>query len=134
MNKKILFALWGGLYILCAGLGFIPNPAGAGRAAMIAAAVIFFLPGAFLLYLGKKSGDRKTLKLICALSAASLALTLVLLVVNFLSVGAVEAVGDLLYGLLIIVSSPMVCSQYWAVSMFGWACFLMVSISGLKKK
>ena len=25
MSKKLLFALWGGLFILCAGLGFIPG-------------------------------------------------------------------------------------------------------------
>ena len=31
MKKKSLFALWGGLFLLCAGLGFIPEPAGAVR-------------------------------------------------------------------------------------------------------
>ena len=28
MTKRTLFALWGGLFLLCAGLGFLPEPEG----------------------------------------------------------------------------------------------------------
>jgi hypothetical protein len=73
------------------------------------------------------------LRCIRNISAASLILTLLLLVANFASVGASVAVGDFLYGLLVVVSAPMVCSQFWVVSLFLWACLLMVSISFLKK-
>ena len=32
-----------------------------------------------------------------------------------------------MFGVLIVVSSSMVCSGYWALSLFLWACLLMVS-------
>ena len=67
------------------------------------------------------------------LSVASLALTLVLLVVNFLSVGASKAAGDVLYVLLIILSAPMVCGQVWVLSLFLWACLLMVCLKYRKE-
>jgi hypothetical protein len=134
MNKKVLFALWGGLFILCGGLGFIPEPAGFWRGLMTALSVIFFLPGGALLYRGKKEGDRKLVTVIRNLSAASLGLTLVALVANFLCFAAPNAVGDGLYAVLVIVSSPMVCSGYWLLSLFLWACLLVVSLDTLKMK
>ena len=39
----------------------------------------------------------------------------------------------LLFAVLIVVSSPMVCSGYWALSLFLWACLLIVSHSLLRK-
>ena len=39
----------------------------------------------------------------------------------------------IVFGVLIVVSSPMVCSGYWALSLFLWACLLMVSHSLVKK-
>ena len=44
MNKKILFILWGALFVLCAGLGFIPEPQGAVKGLMTGLSVLFFLP------------------------------------------------------------------------------------------
>ena len=129
MNKKTLFALWGVLFILCAGLGFIPEPQGALKAVMTAAAVLFFLPPAWLLY----RGDRETVLLIRNLSALSLGLTLAALIANFFTAFASEAVGQILYHILIIVSSPMICSGHWALSLFLWACLMIVSIRQLKR-
>ena len=48
MKKKSLFALWGGLFLLCAGLGFIPEPAGAVRWVLTGGSILFFLPPAML--------------------------------------------------------------------------------------
>ena len=134
MKNKVLYALWGGLFILCAALGFIPNPQGMARNFLTVLAVVFFVPPGILLYRAARGKDRDTLKLIRNLSAASLAVTLVVLVLNFLSVATTEAVGDFFYGLLVILSSPMVCSGIWVLSMFLWACLLMASLSALKKK
>ena len=134
MSKKALFALWGVLFILCAGLGFIPEPAGFGRGLLTVLAIVFFIPGIMLLYRAKRQKDRETVTLIRNLSAASLGLTLLMLVANFLSLGVGEAVGDALYAVLVIVSSPMVCSGYWLLSLFLWACLLVVSLEILKKK
>lgn len=132
-NKKLFFA-WGGLYLLCAGLGFIPEPAGLGKAVMVLLSALFFLPGGWLLYRSVKNQDTKTLKLIRNLSLAWLAAALVLLVANLLSALAPDWLGNVLHGLLVIISSPMVCSQYWVAVMFAWACLLMVSLQNLQKK
>ena len=133
MTKRTLFALWGGLFILCGGLGFIPEPAGAVRWLLTALSLVFFLPPALLLYRAGKEGDTHTRKLIRNLSGLSLLLTLVLLVLNFLTAMGSELLGTVLYYILVLVSSPMVCSGYWVLSLFGWACLLMACISRGKK-
>ena len=129
MNKKNLYYIWAGLFILTALLGFITEPNGLLKALMVMAAVGFFVPPALLL----KQGDVQDIKLVRNLSLASLITTTVLLVLNVMSVLAHEAVGTGLYALMVLLSAPMVCSQYWAVSMFLWACLLMVSLKLLKK-
>ena len=133
MKKNTLFALWGGLFALCAGLGFIPEPKGFLRVLLTVFAVAAFIPPAVLMKRAVSEKDRRTLSLLRNLSALSLGLTAVLLVGNFLSVFASEAVGDVLYWVLVIVSSPMVCSGYWALSLFLWACLMIAGMSKLKK-
>lgn len=133
MNNKKLYTLWGVLFILCALLGFIPEPEGLIKALLVLLSVIFFVPGSILLYYAAKSADRQQISLIRGISLVSLGATLVLLVLNFLSASASEAAGDFLYGLLVVVSAPMICSQYWIVSLFLWACLLMTCQSLLKK-
>ena len=134
MNQKFLFTLWGGLFIVCAAMGFIPAPAGVGRILLTLLSIAFFVPPALALYQAIQAGDQPVLRLIRNLSALSLCLTLVLLVLNFLSALRSETLGDILYNILTIVSSPMVCSGCWVLSLFLWACLLMVSLKGLRKK
>ena len=55
MKTKILFALWAFLYLLCAGLGFIPNPQGALRIGMILLAAACFVPPLMLIRTKEKS-------------------------------------------------------------------------------
>ena len=131
--KNWLCGLWAGLFILCAGLGFIPEPEGAARILMTAASLVFFLPPALLLHQAGKQQDADTLKLIRNLSALSLGLTLVLLVLNLLTVMQSEFLGSVLHYIQVIVSSPMICSGHWAMSLFLWACLLMVSGKQLKR-
>ncbi|HBJ16283.1 MAG TPA: hypothetical protein DDY90_01480 [Clostridiales bacterium] len=137
MSKKLLFALWGGLFILCAGLGFIPgfsqNVSVGAQAALTVLSVAFFAPPACLIYAAKKEKDARTLKLVRFISLLSLGLTLLALVLNVLSVMGTVTVGNALFAVLIVVSCPMVCSGYWALSLFLWACLLMVSHSLLRK-
>ena len=123
MKQKVLYALWGCLFILCAGLGFIPEPGEKPAFLLTLPALLFFLPPAILLY----RADLSTVKLIRNLSALSLGLTLALLVANFLAVFSSETLGQVLHYVLIIVSSPMVCSGHWALSLFLWACLLVAS-------
>lgn len=134
MNKKFLLSLWGVLLALCAGLGFIREPDGVVAWLLTMLAVASFVPPLLLVYRGKKRGDRGTLRLIRGLSAASLALTLVLLIANFLSVAASQTAGDILYGMLVVAATPMVCSQIWVLSLFLWAYLMISCHSALKKK
>lgn len=128
MSNKLLFALWGLFFIICAVLGFMPEPS------YPLAAVLFFLPPAAILFRAGKRGDRACVKLVSCLAALSLGLTSLLLVGNVLSVAASEAVGTILYRLLIIVSAPMVCSGYWALSLFFWASLLIAGLRLLRRR
>ena len=128
MNKKVLFVLWGVLFILCAGLGFIPEPQGVWKAAMTVLSVLFFLPPALLLW----QADRNTAMLIRNLSLLSLGVTLVTLILNFVLAVSSEFLGNVLHYILVIVSAPMICSGYWVLSLFLWACLLMASLKKSK--
>lgn len=133
MKNKILYWIWGCLFILCALLGFIPEPDGFLKVLLIIAAAAFFVPGWALLYRACRTQDLGTLKMICSLCFISLGSTLLFLVLNLLSGKGSALAGELLYGFLIIFSSPMVCSQYWVASLFLWACLLMAGFSAIKK-
>ena len=134
MKKQVLFGLWAGLFIVCAGLGFIPEPEGSVRILLTLISLVFFVPPAVLVYDAVKAADKHTLLLVRNFSAVSLGLTALLLVLNFLSVLGSEGLGTFLYYVLVIVSSPMVCCGSWALSLFLWACLLMASLQMLKKK
>ena len=129
MSKKILYYIWGGLFILCGFLGFIPQPEGFLYVLLLITGILFFVPGGLLLYNAYCNKDIATMAVIRNVSLISLSATLIFLVLNFLSANATKAAGDLLYGFLVIFSSPMVCSQNWLISLFLWACLLMTSIS-----
>ena len=126
MNHKILFPLWGILFILCAGLGFLPESNGW----MTALSVLFFLPPAVLLY----QKEKNAVLLVRNLSALSLGLTAVVLSLNFMLAVSSETLGNVLHYILVIVSAPMVCCGCWVLSLFLWACLLMGSLGILKKK
>ncbi len=132
MTTTAYFSLWAGMFALCAGLGFIPEPSGFLKFCLTALSVGFFVPPLCLIRFAGQKQDRITLLLVRNLALASLGLTLALIIGNFLSLMAPEWVGNMLYVLLAIVSSPMVCSQYWVLSLFLWAYVLMLSISKLK--
>ena len=125
MKNKTLSLIWGGLFILCGLLGFIPEPTGFLKGLMVALSVLFFVPGWILL----RRGQAKT---VGVLGAVSLSVTLFLLVLNLLSGQAVQAAGDFLYGLLVFFSAPMICGQYWVLSLFLWACLMLSGFSGVK--
>ena len=121
MTNTVLYALWGGLYVLCAALGFIAEPAKGLQALMTALSLALFAPPLMLNHRAAKGNNRSALELVRNLSFAWLVLTSALLVGNFLTVFAPQWVGDVLYSLLIIVGSPLVCSGSWALTLFCWA-------------
>jgi len=134
MSNKMLSIIWGAMYVLCACMSFFTEPQGMQYGALVLLGLLFFAPGALLLYRGVKTGNKRICRWIYLLSGASLALTLVMIVVNFLTYNASQAVGMAMYILLAAVSAPMLCGQVWALSLFLWACLLMVSWSYLRKK
>ena len=126
MKEKITYALWGVLFILCAGLGFLGPQDGFAGGLLTFLSLVFFVPGILLLCWGRRKAVR-------ILSAVSLGLTLLALLANFASLSLSERMGNFLYGVLIVVSSPMVCSGYWVLSLFLWACLLTGSFLNKKK-
>lgn len=133
MRNKNWYLIWAGLFILCALLGFIPAPDGLLKGFLCLVSVLFYIPGWVLLYQGNKKQDLSTLQAISVLSAVSLCFTLVFLLLYFASFGASEAAGKLLYGFLVIFSTPMVCSQYWFLSIFLWACLMITGFSRIRQ-
>ena len=127
MKSQFLYALWGALFILCAGLGFIPEPARVLRVLLTGLSILFFLPPAVLVWNGRREKDRQTLMLVRNLSIVSLGLSVGLIIANFLMAFRSELLGDILHGVLVVVSSPMICSGHWAMSLFFWACLLISS-------
>ena len=134
MKNKSLLAIWGIFYIICAGLGFIPEPEGAVRIFLTAISILFFVPPAILLFDAFSAGDEKTIRLIRLLSALSLALTLVLLTANCLAALGASWLGTLLHILLVIGTAPMLCSNYWVLSLFLWAVLLLASCQKRKEQ
>ena len=133
MKNKYWYILWGCLFIICALLGFIPQPEGFLKAVMILASVAFFVPGWVLLYRAHRHKEMVHARAVRAVSLVSLGFTLIFLILNLLSGQASEGTGNALYGFLVIFSAPMVCSQYWVASLFLWSCLLMTAFSILRK-
>ena len=132
IKEWMLYIAWGCLYILCVGLGTVEEVEGFGNVLFLLTALIFFVPGAWLLRIGLQQQNKKKILRIRIISICSLALTLVVFCANVMAVAASGGVGSFLNDLLNLVSAPMFCSRYWIVSLFCWACLL--SASFMKKE
>ena len=134
MEKRRLWLIWYTLFIVCALLGFIPEPRGFWKFLLVCVSIGFFVPGFCLLKWADNRSDRQTLTIVRWIAFGSLCATVFLVILNGFSVMMSELWGDILYGLLVVVSSPMVCGQYWFLSLFGWACMMLTAHTMLKKK
>lgn len=134
MSNKALYICWGALYAITAGFGFIVVQDSFAYGVLLLFALLFFLPPAILLHRAVQKGDRKGIKVIFIASACSLALTMLLFILNILTVAASETTGLFMYVLLVLFSAPMFCGQIKFISLFLWACLLTVSIRQLRKK
>ena len=133
-NTKLIWCLWAVAYVICTVCAFFPVASGALTGLFLLLSLGFFVPPALLIFEGVQRKNRKILQIIRNLSLISLGLTLVLILLNFVAFQASQAWGMVLYWLLILVSTPMICSQVWVVGLFGWACLLMTCLKFLKKK
>lgn len=134
MKQKLLYALWGVMYILCVGLGTISSPGEFGSAALIFTAVLFFVPGGLLLWDARKANRRKDILRIRIIALCSLILTVIFLVLTVLSVALFPSAGNIIGEILLLVSAPMACGQNYAISLFLWAVLLFASFLPAKTK
>ena len=133
LKEIISYCVWLCLYILCVGLGTVEEVAGIGKVLFILTGLIFFLPGIYLLHLGKQEQNKKMILRVRIVAICSLALTMIVFSANVIAVSADASVGRNLYEMLNLVSAPMFCIQYWIVSIFLWACLLSASFQKNKK-
>ena len=133
VKELILYAVWLCLYILCVGLGTVEEVEGTGKVFFVLTSLIFFVPGVLLLLLGRKEKSRKTILRVRIVSICSLCLTVAVFCANVIAVAASSQLGSFLHDLLNLVSAPMLCSQYWILSLFCWACLLSASFMKTKK-
>ena len=124
MKTKTLWVIWIYLLAFCCILGFIPAPPAFLKVLLVILSVCSFIPGALLLY----KGDRTCIRRIRLLSILSLVLTMITIILNFTSVLMAPIWGNIFYILMGIVSTPMLCAQYWLISLFGWAFLMSASI------
>ena len=128
--KEILsYCVWLCLYILCVGLGTIEEAAGIGKVLFILTGLIFFLPGVYLLRLGKREKNKKITLRVRIVAICSLSLTAIVFCANVIAVSADASVGRILYDMLYLVSAPMFCVRYWIISIFLWACLFSASLT-----
>ncbi len=134
MKKSYIYALWAVLYCICAGLGFVPNPVGVGKALLIACGFLFFLPPYYLAWQAYKQNDRKTLRELRLISLAAIGLFLVIYFTIFYVVASTQKMYPILDVLLQIFTVPMACfGQYMGIPLFLWACLLVASLRKPKK-
>ena len=133
MKTKPLYWSWLGLYVLCAGLGFIPERNLFAQILLGLLSLAFYIPPALLLYRGIKANDKKLLIRIRRISLTCLVLTLLLIVANIVSVYASDAAGWILHTLLNLASVPMFCCYYRGIGPFLWACLFVSSFPRLWK-
>ena len=128
MNNTTLYYIWGGLYLLCALFGFLPDPE-ALRVFLLILSALFFVPPGWLLVNALRQGDKKLLKLLRYISGGVLAGAFLLLLAGILSVAAPEAVGTFLHILMNLLCPPIVTSGQFALCLFLWGCLFFATFS-----
>lgn len=134
MKMKPIWLSWLYMFILCAVLGFIPEPTGFFKFLFVLAAVVFFVPGFALLVKADHREDVRTIRIVRNSSIGALALAVLLILLNFASALMSAVWGKVFYYLLVVLCSPLVCGQYWVLTLFGWACLMVYAISLLRKR
>ena len=127
VKEKLLYIVWGIMAVLCIGLGTLETEDLLLQIPLLLISIVFFVPAGLLLYDYLDAGNRKGILRIRWICIGSLAVTLVTLLAFFLAALRGAAAAGWLYEVLILVSCPMVCSQYWLVSLFLWACLLFAT-------
>ena len=134
MKQKLIYLLWLFLYIVCVGLGTIYADILVLQLFQGLFALLFFVPPVLLVLEGLREGQKKYLVQIRTISIISLALTLIFMIANIATVYATESVGNTLNQIYILVAAPMHCLPYGFISIFLWACLVMLTFPRLWKE
>ena len=124
MNKRFWIWGWIVMYVACVALGVFWPASVVSRLV----GVLFFVPPAVLLW----QGDEKLVKWVRIIAIASLTLTMLTIIVLFLTVGSKKDLDHLLEAVLLLVATPLKCFKSWLVSLFGWACLFSGSFARKK--
>lgn len=130
-KKSVVYAVWAVWYLICMFLALGKTPEGWAMAPFVLVGLLFFVPPFYLLYLSKK--DAKTIKLVRTISIVSLATFVVLYALNIMSVNWSAAIGTALYYMMVVLCAPIMCGQFFIVSLYLWGCLLWACILMLKK-
>ena len=128
MLNTYLYIFWIFFYLLCAALGVLGLPGWVG----ITACILFFVPPAVLLYRCGRAGDRRGVARIRNISLAWLGFAVLMLILNIATVYMSAAAGAVLYYTMAVLCAPLVCGEYWILSLFLFSCLLMTSLQQLK--
>ena len=79
LTNRVLYIAWAALYILCASLSAIAEPAGGWLLPELLCSLLFFVPPVILLYRAVRDSSRFVLRLIRNISIAALVLTTVII-------------------------------------------------------
>ena len=126
LSYKTLYIAWAGMFALTVVLGFqFPEPESRLlQVVLILIALLFFLPPWVVLVKAKAEDQRFHVRLVGLLAVASIVLTVLLIILNIMSPMWSEAVGNALNAAMIVVSTPMVCSNFYVSSLFMWGVII----------
>ena len=133
MSYSLLYALWGGMYLLCAGLGFIEETSDLGYALLVLVGMLFFVPPGCIVYKAVKENNKDVLTTVRNLCLLSLGLTLSGLMAAIVSALGSDIMGAVVQAIRVLGSAPMACCRWYIISLFGWSCLLMTTRKYLKK-
>ena len=130
-KKSFIYVIWAVWYLCCLLLSMGAEPSGMAKVPFVVVGITTYAPPLYLLYLSKK--DAKTIKLVRTISIASLATFVVLYALNIMSVNWSAAAGTVLYYMMVVLCAPVMCGQFFIVSLYLWGCLLWACILMLKK-
>ncbi|MBR5021779.1 MAG: hypothetical protein IKY18_01050 [Oscillospiraceae bacterium] len=130
-KKTVVYVVWAVWYLICLFLSLGKPPVGWAKAPFVLVGLLFFVPPFYLLYISKK--DAKTIKLVRTISIVSIATFVVLYALNLMSVNWSVTAGRVLYYLMVVFCAPIMCGQFFAVSLYLWGCLLWACVLMLRK-
>ena len=128
MKKRYLYILWAVLYCACVGFSFARTTNTGGRVFQVLLSLAFFVPPYVRVFQAKKEENRKAIKTLRWISIGVLVMSMVLLALNIASVKFPTRAGTVLFVLLTILAPPLACGQQFALSLFMWACLMMLTL------